>query len=89
MASGIISPPKWDEKMKDFELWLREVKAWKVATSNVVGLKDVHGLQLALHLPEGSEIRHQIFDSIDTDDMKGDDGWKKIIDLLKKHLLKA
>ena len=71
--------------MKDFELWLREIKAWKVATSNVVGLKDVHGLQLALHLPEGSEIRHQVFDSIETDDMKGDDGWKKIIDLLKKH----
>ena len=88
MASGIMSPPKWDEKMKDFELWLREIKAWKVATSNVVGLKDVHGLQLALHLPEGSEIRHQIFDSIDTDDLKGDDGWKKIIDLLKKHYSK-
>ena len=74
MASGIMSPLKWDEKMKDFELWLRVVKAWKVATSNVVGLKDVHGLQLPLHLPEGSEISHQIFDSIDTDDMKGDDG---------------
>ena len=82
MASGIMSPPKWDEKMKDFQLWLREVKAWKVSRSNVV---DVHGLQLTLHLPEGSEIRHQIFDSIDTDDMKFDDGWKKIIDLLKKH----
>ena len=46
--------------MKDFELWLKEVKAWKVATSNVVGLKDVHGLQLALHLPEGCEIGRQI-----------------------------
>ena len=85
MASGITSPPKWDQKMKDFELWLREVKAWKVETSNVVSLKDVHGPQLALHLPKGSEIRCQIFDSIDTNDMKGDDGWKKIIDLLKKH----
>ena len=85
MASGIMSPPKWDEKMKHFELWLREVKAWKVATSNVVGLKDVHGLQLALHLPEGSEIRRQIFYYFDTDDIKGDDGWKKIIDLLKRH----
>ena len=50
-----MSPPKWDDKMKDFELWLREVKACKVATSNEVGLKDVHGLQLALHLDEGSE----------------------------------
>ena len=83
-----MSPPKWDEKMKDFELWLRKVKAWKVATSNVVGLKDVHGLQLALHLPEGNDIRRQSFYSIDTDDMKGDDGWKKIIDLLRKHYSK-
>ena len=55
MASGTMSPPKRDEKMKGFELWLTEVKAWKV-----VGLKDVHGLQLALHLPEGSEIGCQI-----------------------------
>ena len=83
-----MSPPKWDEKMKDFELWLRKVKAWKVSTSNVVGLKDVHGLQLALHLPEGSDIRRQSYYSIDTDDMKGDDGWKKIIDLLRKHYSK-
>ena len=80
MVSGIMGPPEWDEKMKDFELWLRrEVKTWKVVKSNVVGLKDVHGLQLALHLPEGSEIRNQIFDSVDKDDMKGDDGWKKIL----------
>ena len=43
MASGIMSPPKWDQKMKDFELWLRKVKAWKVETSNVVSLKDVNG----------------------------------------------
>ena len=51
MASGIMNLPKWDEKMKDFELWPREVKAWKVVTSNMVamGQKDVHGLQLALH----------------------------------------
>ena len=54
----------------------------------MVGLKVVHGLQLALHLPEGSEIRCQIFYSVDTDDLKGDDGWKKIIDLLKKHYSK-
>ena len=37
---------------------------------------------------ESSEIRRRIFDSIDTDEMKGDDGWKKITDLLKKHYSK-
>jgi len=34
-----------------------KVKAWKAETQGVSGLKDVHGLQLALHLPDGSENR--------------------------------
>ena len=88
MASGFLNPPQWDKKRKDFTLWLREVKAWKLATASVTGLKNVHGLQLALHLPEGSEIRTQIFDTIDTDEMEGDDGWKRVIDLLEHHYKK-
>jgi len=28
-----------------------------------------------LHLPDGSEIRWQIIDTLDTDDMKDDAGW--------------
>lgn len=88
MASGFLNPPQWDEKSKDFTIWLREVKAWKLATAGVTGLKDVHGLQLALHLPEGSEIRNQIFDTIDTDEMHGDDGWNKVIDLIEGHYKK-
>ena len=39
------------------------------------------------------QIKRQAFfffgiSGVDTDDMKGDDGWKKIIDLLKKHYSK-
>ena len=69
-------------------MWLREAQAWKVATNAVPGLKDVHGLQLALHLPEKSEIRNQIFDTFDTAEMQGNDGWKKIIDLMSKYYKK-
>ena len=88
MAGGILNPPQWDENNKEFSLWLREAKAWKVATSGVSGLKDVHGLQLALHLPDGTEIRRQIFDTLDTDEMIGEDGWKAVIDLLEKYYKK-
>ena len=84
-SGGFLNPPAWDEKTKDFEFWLREVHAWKKATANVTGLKGVHSLQLALHLPEGSEIRRQVFDSFSTEEMAGEDGWKKVMDLLKTH----
>ena len=88
MATGFLNPPLWDENNKEFSLWLREAKAWKEATSAVTGLKEVHGLQLALHLPDGSEIRRQIFDTLDTDDMKGDAGWRSVINLIEKHYKK-
>ena len=63
---------------------MKRIKS-KCATEGINGLKGVHGLQLALHLPEGSEIRRQIFDNFDTDEMKGNDGWNGVIDLLKLH----
>ena len=47
--------------------------------------KSVHGLQLALHLSESSEIKGQIFDRLDTDDLKGEVGWTTVIELLKQH----
>lgn len=65
MSSGLLNPPQWDEKNKDFALWLCEVRAWELATEGVPGVKDNHALQLALHLPESGQIRFQIFDSID------------------------
>ena len=51
-------------------------------------MKNVHSLQLTLHLPEGSEIRRQIFDTLDTDDLKGKAGWTAVIELLKHFCLK-
>ena len=38
------------------------------------GLKNLHGLRLALHLPEGKQINRKIFDTLDTDEMKGENG---------------
>ena len=88
MSSGFLNPPKWDDSNKNFDMWLREAEAWKVVKATVNGLKDVHGLQLALHLPEGSEIRNHIFDTLETAEMMGDDGWKKITDLLCQYYKK-
>ena len=51
-------------------------------------VKDVHGLQLVLHLPEGCEIRNQLFDTLDTAEMAGDAGWKKNIDLMSEYYKK-
>ena len=88
MSSGFMNPPRWDESTKTFELWLREVKVWKAATDKVTGLSGVHGLQLALHLPEGSEIRTQVFDTIEPEQMQGDEGFKTVISLLERHYAK-
>ena len=46
---------------------------------SINGLKNVYCLQLALQLPEGSEIRCQIFDKLDTGDLKGEAGWTAVI----------
>ena len=80
-----MNPPLWDEKNTEFLLRLQEAQAWKCATESIDGLKDVHVLQLALHLPEGSEIRRQIFDKLDIDDLKGEAEWTTVIELLKQR----
>ena len=41
-------------------------KHGNVQAESINGLKNVYGLQLALHLPEGSEIRRQVFNKLDT-----------------------
>ena len=69
-------------------MWPREAKTWKCATESITGLKNVHGLQLALHLSEASEIRRQIFDTFDTDEMKGENGWRSVTELLETHYQK-
>ena len=88
MSSGFMDQPLWDEKNKEFSLWLRDAQAWKCATEGINELKNVNGLQLPLHLPEGSEIRRQIFGTLDTDDLKGEAGWTTVIKLLKQDYQK-
>ena len=80
-----MNPPLWDEKNKESLLWLRVALAWKCTTESINELKNVHGLQLALHLPEGSEIICQIFDTLDTNDLKGEARWTTVTELLKQY----
>ena len=49
---------------------------------SINGLKNVYGLQLALHIPQGSEIRRQIFDKLDTGDLKDEARWTAVVELL-------
>ena len=87
-ASGFVNPLLWDQKNKDFSLWLWEAKAWKCNVKGIQCLKGVPGLQLALHLPKGSESRLQIFDTFDSDEMKCENGSNAVIDSLKLHYKK-
>ena len=82
-STGLLNPPLRDESTKEFPLWLKETKAWKLNIKEVSALKNVHGLRLVLNLPEGSEIRRHLFDTLDTEQMTGDDGWKTVIELLE------
>ena len=87
-STGLLNPPSWDESTKEFSLWFKEIKAWKLATKDVSALKNTHGLQLVLNLPEGSEIPRHLFDMLDTEQMTGDDGWKRVIELLESYYKK-
>ena len=49
---------------------------------SINGLKNVYCLQFALHLPEGNEISRQIFDKLDTADLKGEAGWTAVISII-------
>ena len=65
-----MNPPLWDEKNIIFCNGSEKPKHGNVQAESINGLKNVYGLQLALHLPEGSEIRRQTFDKLDTGDLK-------------------
>ena len=72
----IFEPATLGWEKKEFLFWIQETQAWKCATESLNGLKNVHSLQLALHLRDGSEIKRQIFDTLDTEDLKSEAGWK-------------
>ena len=52
---------------------------------NVAWLKDSHAATLTLKLPEGSEIRRHILQSLQPEEMKGEDGWTAVIKLIEEH----
>ena len=72
-------------KTKNFRYSSEKAKHANVQVESINGLKNVYCLQLALHLPEGSEIRRHIFDKLDTGDLKGEIGWTAVIEFLKQH----
>ena len=51
----VAEPTTVGRKEKKSE-WFQEDKAWKCATESTIGVKIVHGLQLAFNLHVGSEI---------------------------------
>ena len=77
-----------DELNKETSFLFQEAKTWKCSAESIKRLKRLYGLQLVLHLSEGSKIRHQIFHTIDMEDMQHENGWNTVISLLEKKLQK-
>ena len=53
-----------------------------------LSIENVHGLQLVLNLTGASEIRRHLFNTLGTEQMIGDDGWKTVIELLESYYKK-
>lgn len=69
-------------------MWLQWVKAWKIVTQEVPAWKYVHGAQVVLNLPEGSEIWKYVFEMLNTDQMTRDAAWKTITGFLESYYKK-
>ena len=54
MSRGFMNPPLWDEKNIIFCNGSEKPEHGNVQAESINGLKNVYGLQFALHLPEGS-----------------------------------
>ena len=78
MASAYKTPPAFDMDSKPYNHWIEEVKAWVELTDLA---KAKQGLALALSLPEkdSSNIRDKVFSDVSLEDLKSDDGVKKLI----------
>ena len=74
-----INPPEF--KGKAYERYKRDLKAWAEVTELA---KKKRGIAIALSFPEDDEfgIREKIFDEIDLDELKEDDGLDKLIAFL-------
>ena len=83
MASAYKTPPAFDVESKSYSRWVEELKAWTDLTDVK---KDKQGLAVALSLPEkdSSNIRDKVFSDLSLDELKGDDGVKKLMEFMDK-----
>ena len=83
MASAYKTPPAFDVESKSYSRWVEELKAWTELTDVK---KDKQGLAVALSLPEkdSSNIRDKVFSDLSLDELKGDDGVKKLMEFMDK-----
>ena len=78
MASAYKMPPSFDTDSKPYNCWIEKVKALVELPEFA---KAKQGLALALSLPEkdSSNIRDKVFSVVSLEDLKSDDGVKKLI----------
>jgi hypothetical protein len=78
-----INPPEF--KNKAYDRYKQELNAWKEITELP---KKKQGIAVALTLPEehDSGIREKVFDEMTLDDLKDDDGLKKLITFMDSKL---
>ena len=77
-----IQPP--DFRKKSFDRYKQELSAWKEVTEMD---KKKQGIAVALTLPDDETgIREKIFEEMDLDELKADDGLDKLLIFMDKHL---
>ena len=80
MAQRTLLPPVFSED-KNYERWKGEIEAWEVICK--IDRKE-RALNVALSLPEGSEVRDKVFSEIDIVKLNTEDGMKTLIEHLDK-----
>lgn len=80
MAQRNLPPPVFSED-KNYERWKGEIEAWEIICK--IDKKE-RALNVALSLPEGSEVREKVFGEIDIVTLNTEDGMKILIEHLDK-----
>ena len=86
MSKTNIPVPKFSAE-KPYERYKTELNVWSEASDTD---KNKHGLLVALSLPEEdeSQIRDKVFSEIKMDDLKGAEGFKKLIEYFDSQFAK-
>ena len=76
--------PQFNSETKPFARWKLEVQTWVEVTKHA---KEKRGMVLALSLPEkdNSDVRTKVFEGLGLDKLKGETGFKNLIDFLDKE----